>query len=86
MKDVSTGIAAYLGLISVLIFGPALSFLGGWFGGTILNWCLGEWVMKGLTYIFGGDIGFTREMIPLACGVLTIFGGYFKASVTNNNK
>lgn len=72
-------------LIVTLIIMPALTFGCAYIGGMIINFFVGEGLVKGLNLMFN-TTRFTREMIPLTCATLATIGRYFKSSTTTNSK
>lgn len=87
MKNYSdAGYAGILiGLIVLLIFSPVITFGFAWFGGWILQMCVGDTIANGLNLMFD-TTRFTSDIIPLACATLATIGSYFKSSQTNHNK
>jgi hypothetical protein len=72
--------------IIIAIISPAIIFWAGYFGGWILMNLVGERISDGLNLLFN-TTRFTRELIPLTCGILTVVGGYFKStSLESKNK
>ena len=76
---------AVVGMIGALVFSPVITFGFAWFGGWILNLCVGNAITNGMNLMFN-TTRFTPDFIPLACATLATIGKYFKSSQTNNNK
>ena len=77
-------ITVIVSFITFLVISPALTFAFAYVGGMIINFFVGEGLVKGLNLMFN-TTRFTREMIPLTCATLATIGRYFKSS-TNVNK
>lgn len=77
-------VGAIIGLIALLIFNPVITFGLAWFGGWILEMCIGTTVANGLNLMFD-TTRFTPDIIPMACATLATIGSYFKSTQTNNN-
>ena len=77
-------VTVIVSFITFLVISPALTFAFAYVGGMIINFFVGEGLVKGLNLIFN-TTRFTREMIPLTCATLATIGRYFKSS-TNVNK
>ena len=73
------------GLIVTFIIMPAITFGCAYIGGMILNFFVGEGLIKGLNLMFN-TTRFTREMIPLTCATLATIGRYFKSSTNVERK
>ena len=85
MKD-KIGIAlAIIGIIAVLFIWPVISFGIGAFTGWVLQITIGGTVAEGLNMVFG-EGKFTPEMIPLFCATMGLIGGFFRSTLSNNNK
>ena len=87
-KDTLDGIGAItviVTLITFLVISPALTFAFAYVGGMIINFFVGEGLVKGLNLMFN-TTRFTREMIPLTCATLATIGKYFKCNVSTNSK
>ena len=78
-------ITVIVSLITFLVILPALTFAFAYVGGMIINFFVGEGLVKGLNLMFN-TTRFTREMIPLTCATLATIGRYFKSSTTTNSK
>ena len=77
-------ITVIVGLIVTFIIMPAITFGCAYIGGMILDFFVGEGLIKGLNLMFD-TTRFTREMIPLTCATLATIGRYFKSSSTTTN-
>lgn len=87
MKNTNSLTEAILSTIVVILFGiivPVITFWAGYFGGWILMNLVGERIADGFNLIFN-TTRFTRELIPLTCGALTVIGSYFKSTTTKSN-
>ena len=87
-KDTLEGIGAVTVLVSFITFLvilPALTFAFAYVGGMIINFFVGEGLVKGLKLMYN-TTRITREMIPLTCATLATIGRYFKSSTTTNSK
>lgn len=78
-------VSVIVGLITLLVFSPVLTFFCGYIGGMLLDWIFGAKLVDGLNLMFD-TTRFTRDLIPLACATLATIGRYFKASQSNTNK
>lgn len=68
-----------------MVISPALTFACAYVGGMIINFFVGEGLIKGLNLMFN-TTRFTREMIPLTCATLATIGRYFKCNINTNSK
>ena len=84
LENVAIG-TVVVGLVSLLVFSPIITFLFAYLGGMILDWIVGAKLVEGLNLMFD-TTRFTRDLIPLTCATLATIGRYFKSSQTNNNK
>lgn len=87
-KDTLEGVGAVTVIVSaivLLIVSPALTFVFAYIGGMIIDFFVGEGLVKGLNLMFD-TTRFTREMIPLTCATLATIGRYFRSSTTTNTK
>lgn len=84
-NDVAYGFGLAIGLIIVLIFGPALCFLFGWIGGWFTKITIGGILCKGLNTLFNVTF-FTPNKIPIMAGALAWIGGFFKGVTQGKNK
>ena len=84
LENVGIG-AVVVGLVSLLVFSPVITFLFAYLGGMLLDWIVGAKLVEGLNLMFD-TTRFTRDLIPLTCATLATIGRYFKSSQTNNNK
>lgn len=87
-KTITGGLIAMIMAIIVLIFAPALYYLGGWITGHLLSWIIGDAVVNGMNYLFN-TTRFTVGMLPTICGTLGIIGSFFKSkssTSSNSNK
>lgn len=78
-------ITVIVSFITFLVISPALTFAFAYVGGMILNFFVGEGLIKGLNLMFD-TTRFNREMIPLTCATLATIGRYFKCNVSTNSK
>ena len=69
-------ITVIVSFITFLVISPALTFAFAYVGGMIINFFVGEGLVKGLNLMFN-TTRFTREMIPLTCATL----GYLRSLV-----
>jgi hypothetical protein len=79
--------AIYGGCVMAVVnslFGPVISFVLGWVGGSILNWCVGGWVVSALNTLFD-TTRFSQSMVPALFAVLTMFLGYLKVYQYNTS-
>lgn len=83
--EIIGAISAIVGLITLLVFSPVLTFLFAYVGGVLLDWIVGAKLVDGLNLMFD-TTRFTRDLIPLTCATLATIGKYFKASQSNTNK
>lgn len=85
MKKYSDGsIVAWIVTIIVLcIFDPVLYFGLAYFGGWIMELCIGNTIANGLNLMFD-TTRFTPDIIPLACGTLATIGSFFKTHVSSS--
>ena len=87
-KDTLENVGAVTILVSFIAFLvilPALTFAFAYVGGMIIDFFVGEGLVKGLNLMFN-TTRFTREMILLTCATLATIGRYFKSSTTTNSK
>ncbi len=81
-------VAVVMITLAVIIFSPVIVFAVGYFGGMILDFAVGETVVNALNVMFD-TTRFSRENLPMLCGVLTVIGSCFKAthiSIKNNKQ
>lgn len=78
-------VTVIVSFITFLVISPALTFAFAYVGGMIINFFVGEGLVKGLNLMFN-TTRFTREMIPLTCATLATIGKYFKCNVSTNSK
>jgi len=74
-----------LGVVGLLIFAPIIIFGGGYLGGLIIKWIVGNAFVSGVHMILP-NLEFTKDMIPFVCGVLAVFGSYFKSQLTHKKE
>lgn len=79
LEKVGVG-AVIVGVLALLIFFPVLVFGAGYLGGLILKWIVGNAVVSGVNIILP-QIEFTKDAIPFVCGVIAVFGSYFKSTL-----
>lgn len=80
------GVVSLIGsAIGLLVISPITTFGFAYLGGLILNFFVGDSLVKGLNILFN-TTRFTTEYIPIICGTLAIIGKYFKSTQTNNEK
>lgn len=84
MKD-SGCLTAILLLAAVGLLGPILVFGIGWVGGAIPRWAFGDMIASGMNLLFHTS-SFTPDVIPIACGTLSVIGSYFKSSLTTRKE
>lgn len=87
MKETIKGVGVLSiigGFIALLVFSPVITFGFAYLGGMILDWIVGDGLIKGLNLMFD-TTRFTRELIPLTCATLATIGRYFKSSQSNTN-
>ncbi len=77
--------AIIVGVVGLLIFVPVLCFGGGYVGGLLLKWVVGNAFVNGVNTIMP-NIEFTQDSIPVMCGVLAVIGSYFKATQINKKE
>ena len=76
---------AIIGIIGLLVFSPAITFIFAYFGGWILKITFGAKIVYGLNLLFD-TTRFSPDLIPVTCATLATIGKYFKSSNTNKNK
>lgn len=84
-SDVVKIIFAIIGIIAIVFVWPVISFGIGFLTGWVLQITIGGTVAEGLNMIFG-EGKFTPEMIPLFCATMGLIGGFFRSTLSNNNK
>lgn len=73
-----------IGIILFCIFEPVIYFGLAYFGGWIMQMCIGTTITNGLNLMFD-TTRFTPDIIPLACGTLATIGSFFKTRVSSNS-
>lgn len=66
--------------IFTLVISPALSFMLSYIGGCILNFFVGDTLVRGLNLLFN-TTRFTKPMIPVVCATVATIGKYFRTTV-----
>lgn len=82
-NDTLEGIGAFTVIIlaiATLVISPALSFMFAYIGGCILNFFVGDTLVRGLNLLFD-TTRFTKPMIPVICATVATIGKYFRTTV-----
>lgn len=78
-------VSLIVGVITLLVFSPVITFGFAWLGGVILKMCVGDAIANGLNLMFN-TTRFTPDIIPLSCATMATIGRYFRSTQTNNSK
>lgn len=78
-------IAAFVGVIALIIFAPMISFFISYFGGWLCKITFGNILCNGLNTLFN-VAWFTPNKLPIMAGALGWIGGFFKSINFGRNK
>ena len=86
-QEIASVIFAAILVALILIFGGAIYFGIGYFGGWLLKCIVGQPVTEGLNMVLGNitQYTFTPDDIPIFCAIMTTISGFFK-SYTSTSK
>lgn len=78
-------IAAFVGVITLIIFAPMISFFISYFGGWLCKITFGDILCNSLNTLFNTKT-FTPENLPIIAGALGWIAGFFKSVDLSKDK
>ena len=78
-------IAAFIGLVALIIFAPMISFFISYFGGWICKITFGDILCNSLNTLFNTNT-FIPKNLPIIAGALGWIAGFFKSIHLSKHK